>query len=226
MSSRFSRATAITAAGLLALSLSACTSGSFLGASPLDAATPTTVAQPVATTTPLVFDSVFTDMGSVHPAVMVSNQLELELDMWTEQKTHEWYTDSEKTFSFVINVYDLAVPAEASFATKRQVFMSNLSVKASTTTTSGAVETPLILDVDPVAVTLDPEALKSENGLLITSPKGGFQLEGNTIGVLAPDTLGLTLDFAMTISTESTSGSGVYMTQVVHQVVPVAIFSR
>jgi hypothetical protein len=220
-----SRAGSTAAVGLLAMSLTSCSvSGGLFGDNPLAAAQvePTTVA----TTVPLEYNSVFSDMGSIHPTAMIGNQLELELDMWTEQKTHEWYPDSEKLFSFVVNVYDQTVPAEAPFSSKRLVYMSNLTVTATTTTTSGNVETPLVLNVDPVAVTLDPEALRSDYGLLITSPKGGFQLESNAIGEVAADTEGLSLDFAMTISAESAPGSGVYVTQPVHQLVPVAIFQR
>jgi hypothetical protein len=172
----------------------------------------------------LVFDSVFTDMGSVHPTVSIGPALDLELDMWTEQKTHEWSTDGEKLFSFVISVYDRAVPAEAPFDTKRHVYMSNIAVTATTSTTSGASVSPFVLNTDPVLVTLDPEALRSEHGLLITSPKGGFQLESNQIGALSPDTYGVLLDFAMTVSTEAVAGGGAFSTQVVHVPVPVAIF--
>jgi hypothetical protein len=183
------------------------------------------VGTPAPTGTPaLVFDSVFTDMGSVHPTVSIGPQLELELDMWTEQKTHEWSTAGEKLFSFVIDVHDGAVPAEAPFDTKRHVYMSNIAVTATTSTTSGVSVSPFVLDSDPVLVTLDPEALRSDHGLLITSPKGGFQLESNQIGALSADTYGVVLDFAMTISAETVAGGGSYSTQVVHVPVPVAIF--
>jgi len=222
-----SRAGSTAAAGLLALSLTSCSAaGGLFGSSPMDASQVVATQAPTTTAAPLQYNSVFTDMGSIHPTTMIGTQLELELDMWTEQKTHEWYPDNEKLFSFVVNVYDQSVPAEAPFASKRLVYMSNLTVTATTTTTSGNVETPLVLNVDPVAVTLDPEALRSDYGLLITSPKGGFQLESNSIGVVADDTEGLSLDFAMTISSETTPGSGVYVTQPVHQLVPVAIFQR
>ncbi|MCS5720394.1 hypothetical protein N1028_08660 [Herbiconiux sp. CPCC 203407] len=176
----------------------------------------------------LQFASVFTDMGSVHPTVDVAEQLELKLDVWTEQKTHDWTPMADKRFSFVIGVYDNRVSAEATFDQKRRVYMSNLTVTAKTTTTSGEVELPYALNTDPLKVTLDPEALRSEQGLglLITSPKGGFQLESQQIGVLAEDTEGLMLDFAMQVSFETSPLSNTYTTQVVHQYVPVAIFSE
>jgi hypothetical protein len=176
----------------------------------------------------LQFASVFTDMGSVHPTVDVAEQLELKLDVWTEQKTHDWTPMADKRFSFVIGVYDNRVPADATFDQKRRVYMSNLTVTAKTSTTSGLVELPYTLNTDPLKVTLDPEALRSEQGLglLITSPKGGFQLESQQIGVLADDTEGLMLDFAMQVSFETSPLSNTYTTQVVHQYVPVAIFSE
>jgi hypothetical protein len=211
---------------LLVLGLSGCATGSMFGSSPIDAAAVSTSSTPTPSASPLEFNSVFTDMGSVHPTQLIADRLQLELDMWTEQKTHEWYYDSDKKFSFVIDVTDQSQTEDAPFATKRLVYMSNLTVTATTTTTSGTIETPLVLSVDPIAATLDPEALSSSYGLLITSPKGGFQLESQTIGTLAPDTIGLNLDFAMTLTSESSAASGAFVTQTIHQTVPVAIFSN
>jgi hypothetical protein len=211
---------------LLAFGLTGCSTAGLFGDSPFgnesDADAPTSTP----TAEPLVFDSVFTDMGSVHQNQMIANQLQLQLDMWTEQKTHEWYTDAQKAFSFVIDVTDLNTTTDAPFATKRQVYMSSLSVTATTTTTSGTIETPLVLSVNPVEATLDPEALSSTYGLLITSPKGGLQMVDNIIGPLADDTLGLTLDFSMIVSAEAVAGTGSFVTQTIHQTVPVAIFSQ
>ena len=226
MTSRFRKLAAASLVTLAAISLTACSSIPMFGPPPaaLTGAQTTTVPTPAAT--PLVYDSVFSDMGSIHPKVKLANRLELELDMWTEQKTHEWYPDSEKLFSMVISVFDTKVSSKASFEKKRKVYMSNLTVTATTTTTSGVVENPFVMNVNPVKVTLDPEALRSSKGLLITSPKGGFQLQSNKIGTLAADTTGLVLDFAMTISTQASGGSRNYTTQVVHQMVPVAIFQR
>lgn len=178
--------------------------------------------------TDLQFASVFTDMGSVHPTVDIADQLQLKLDVWTEQKTHDWTPLADKRFSFVIGVYDNRVPAEATFDQKRRVYMSNLTVTAKTSTASGMVEVPYTLNTDPLKVTLDPEALRSDQGLglLITSPKGGFQLESQQIGVLADDTQGVMLDFAMQVSFETSPLSNTYTTQIVHQYIPVAIFSE
>jgi len=222
---RTSRTVIAGGLALIAFGMTGCSAITpFLGTQPVQNVA---AAAPAPSATPdLVFDSVFTDMGSIHPTLMIGTDLELQLDMWTEQKTHEWYTDSDKLFSFVINVFDRSVSADAPFSTKRLVYMSNISVTATTSTTSGASVSPFVLDTDPLLVTLDPEALRSADGLLITSPKGGFQLESNQIGTVSSDTYGVTLDFAMTIATESAAGSGGYTTQVVHVPVPVAIFPR
>jgi uncharacterized protein YceK len=187
-----------------------------------------TAASDSATASGLQFASVFTDMGSVHPTVDLGEQLQLQLDVWTEQKTHDWTPMADKRFSFVIGVYDRRVPAEAAFDQKRRVYMSNITVTAQTSSASGTVETPYVLNTDPLKVTLDPEALRSEQGLglLITSPKGGFQLESQQIGVLAADTQGVMLDFAFQVSFENAPLSNTYTTQVVHQYVPIAIFSE
>jgi hypothetical protein len=184
--------------------------------------------EPQVAGTNLQFASLFTDMGSVHPTVDIADQLELTLDVWTEQKTHDWTPLADKRFSFVIGVYDNRVAAAAPFDQKRRVYMSNISVTAKTSTASGVVETPYALNTDPLRVTLDPEALRSDQGLglLITSPKGGFQLESQQIGVLAGDTEGVMLDFAMQVSFETSPLSNAYTTQIVHQYVPVAIFSE
>jgi len=225
-SPRLSRSVLAGGLSFLALGLTGCSAlAPLMGTQPIQQNV--AVVTPTPTPTPeLVFDSVFTDMGSIHPTLMIGPELELELDMWTEQKTHEWYTDSDKLFSFVISVYDRSVDADAPFESKRHVYMSNISVMATTSTTSGSTVSPFVLNSDPLLVTLDPEALRSDQGLLITSPKGGFQLESNQIGEVSDDTYGVTLDFAMTISSETTAGTGTYGTQVVHVPVPVAIFPR
>jgi hypothetical protein len=226
MHTRLPRILTAGVVALLALGTSGCSTAGLFGESPMGGSSDSETATATPTAVPLEFDSVFTDMGSVHQNQMVANQLQLQLDMWTEQKTHEWYTDAQKTFSFVIDVTDLNTTTDAPFATKRQVYMSSLSVTATTTTDSGVVETPLVLSVNPVEATLDPEALSSPYGLLITSPKGGLQMVDNIIGPLADDTYGLTLDFSMIVSAEAVAGTGSFVTQTIHQTVPVAVFSE
>lgn len=222
MTRRFARASRTSAVSVLTLSLALSLTGC-AGLSSVIGIDPVT-----ATTAPddgtLVFNSEFTDMGSIHPKIVLADQLELELDMWTEQKTREWYPDSDKRFSFVISVYDRSVSPDASFESKRHVYMSNIAVTSTVESATGGTSSAYSLNADPVMLTLDPEALQSDQGLLITSPKGGFQLESERIGSVPADTTGITLDFAMTISSESVAGSGSYSSETVHQLIPVAIF--
>jgi len=227
MPSLLTRISAVSLVALASLTLTGCSIGMpfSVGESPIAAAQAAATSTPTPTPTPeLVFNSEFSDMGSVHPSTLIGDELDLTLDMWTEQKTHDWTASSEKLFSFVINVFDNKVPADATFANKRTVYMSKLVVTATTSTDSGTSSTPFVLNVDPVAATLDPEAIRSEYGLLITSPKGGFQLESNAINQLPDDTNGLNLDFAMTITSEAASGTKNFIQQEVHISVPVAIF--
>jgi len=226
MPSRYTRVGSVAAVGILALSLAGCSTGGMLFGESSSASETTPTPTPTATTIP--FESEFTDMGSVHYPTMVAAQLQLDLDMWTEQKTHEWTADSDKLYSIVINVTDLTVPATAAFATKRQVFMSNLSISYVPTMANGDKGSSVpLLTVNPVTATLDPEALRSDQyGLLITSPKGGFQMESNEIGDLADDVTGITLSFAMTITAESAGGSNTYITQPFVTPVEVAIFTE
>jgi hypothetical protein len=225
------RAASATAAVATVVALSGCSTIMPLFGiqpTPITQGSASTPIEPQAADTNLQFASLFTDMGSVHPTADIADQLELTLDVWTEQKTHDWTPLADKRFSFVIGVYDNRVAAEAPFDQKRRVYMSNISVTAKTSTASGVVETPYALNTDPLKVTLDPEAMRSDQGLglLITSPKGGFQLESQQIGVLADDTEGVMLDFAMQVSFETSPLSNAYTTQIVHQYVPVAIFSE
>jgi hypothetical protein len=223
MSSRFSRVGTIAIVGLMAASLSGCAAvGSVFGLVPASEVTAT----PTPTATVAPFESEFTDMGAVHPASLIGTSLNLNLDMWTEQKTHEWTANSEKLFSLVIDALDTTVPAEAAFALKRQVFMSNVTVTGTPVTADGTEGTPIpLINVDPIAATLDPEALRSVYGLLITSPKGGFQLESTDIGPLEDGVTGIIIDVKMTITAESAGGSAAYAAQVVEQQIPVAIFT-
>lgn len=215
------------------------------GPAPFEQQQPTAApaaANPATTANGLEFNSVFTDFGSIHPRVSIGPDLELELDMWTEQKTHEWYAPTEKVFSFVVNVHDNRVPEDAPFEQKRRVFMSNITVTSATSANSGVMENPFVLNADPTKITRDPEALRSEYGLLVTAPKGGLQVEGNRIGQLAADTYGLTLDFAFQLVIEgaasnipgggfdqhgyTSAGYNGFTTQVVHIPVPIAIFTQ
>ena len=61
--------------------------------------------------------------------------------------------------------------------------------------------------------------------MLVTSPKGAFELRNQKIGTVSADTIGITLTLTATVSIETAAGSGVYVDQQVVQQVPIAIFA-
>ena len=196
-----------------------------------EAATSAATATPTPTTTcsNFPFESVFSAYGTVHYTQMLSDNLTLDVDMWTEQKTHEWYADTDKTLKFVINVQDTAdgLTLDSPFTDRRAVYMSKLVLKGDTMTATGATEEPLNETLDPRDETLDPEALHKGNGLLITSPKGGFQRKTDTtIGQLAADTIGINMNFTLSLKVQHKQNSKTYDATTVNVTLPIAIFDE
>ena len=60
--------------------------------------------------------------------------------------------------------------------------------------------------------------------MLITSPKGAFELRNQMIRPTATDTRGIDLFFTATVWTEQRAGSGRFVKRKVSQRVPIAIF--
>jgi hypothetical protein len=208
----------------VALLLSGCDTLLGIDSSTESVATPTSTPTPTQTCSNYGFESVFSAYGSVHYTRELADNLTMYIDMWTEQKTHEWYPEAEKKLNFVINVLDTNAEEDDAFKLKRKVYMSELVLDANTVTPSGTSEVAFSMDVDPIEATLDPEALSSKYGLLITSPKGGFQKEDNTIGTVAAETIGMNMDFQLTLSTQTKAGKSKYKTRVYTVELPVAIF--
>lgn len=219
------------AASTLALaSLTACSGFNPPGWVDTNAPTPSASGSsspaPTATCDNFGFTSVFSAFGTVNYTLILAPGLTLTLNMYTEQKTHEWYFDTDKQLSYSINVVDSHAAERDPFVDKRRVYMSRIVVNADTVEKDGQTTAAYTLDADPRTITLDPEALQSKKyGLLITSPKGGLLYEHTKIGVLPDDTYGLNLDFELTISSESTKGSNRYHTETYPITLPIAIFS-
>lgn len=219
-------ASALAASALTLTTLAACdgfTPPGWVAETP--ASTATGSATPTATCSTFGFESVFSQYGSVHYTLILAPGLTLYTDMWTEQLTHDWTATSDKQLNYVINVVDTHANEDDPFSDKRKVYMSELSVTANTVQKSGATTAAYKLDDDPRDITLDPEALQSKKyGLLITSPKGGFQYEKTEIGQVPDDTYGLNMDFALTMSTQTAKGSKKYTTDTYTFTLPIAIF--
>lgn len=188
-------------------------------------------ASPAATSTPSVptesvFNSQFTEDGTYQSHIDV-NGVDFVFTIWPTKstpRTNDWYPLGNKFFSFTLTAYDLDRGLRDPFKTKRKVYMSRIRVAAKTTAASGVAETPYTLSSTAAKITFDPQPVKSRYGMLITSPKGAFELRNQKIGELALDTQGLTLTFEATVSIQQTDKSKTYDTETIHEEVPITIF--
>lgn len=141
-------------------------------------------------------------------------------------RTNEWFPQGDKFLSFTFQAYDLDQKLRDPFRTKRKVWLSRISVTSATTTSDGgATEHPYELDTLAPRATFDPEPLTSRHGMLVTSPKGAFEIRNQRIGTVSADTVGVTLELTAVVSIETRAGSGRYVEAKVSQSVPIAIFA-
>jgi hypothetical protein len=182
---------------------------------------------PVATCNNYGFESVFSAYGTVHYTRKLANKLTLDFDMFTEQKTHDWTPElATKTINFVINVVDSNATVDDPFADKREVYLSSLKLTADAVNAAGDSTQALELTLPPRKTTLDPEALHKGNGLLITSPKGGYQRQKfTTLPVVPADSLGMNLTFKLGISAQHSKGSKTFDRSTFSIKLPVGVFS-
>ena len=67
--------------------------------------------------------------------------------------------------------------------------------------------------------------MTTKYGMLITSPKGAFELRNQAIKPTADDTTGIDLHFTATVWVQTKAGSCTYEKMTIKQKVPIAIFS-
>ena len=99
-----------------------------------------------------------------------------------------------KYFSFTFQAYDLARDLRDPFKTKRKVYLEPRSQVTSATTTSDGGADPGAVHARRLGAqgrTFDPEPLTTKYGMLITSPKGAFELRNQAIGEVSADTVGV-----------------------------------
>jgi len=142
-------------------------------------------------------------------------------------RTNEWYPLGTKYFTFTFLAYDLDQDLRAPFAKKRKVYLGDIEVTSSTTLATGAPgnQQPYALDAKARDVTFDPEPVTTPRGMLITSPKGAFELRNQAIGEMSLDTRGLTLNFKATVFVQDQPGGGSYTRRTIKESVPIAIFA-
>jgi hypothetical protein len=140
-------------------------------------------------------------------------------------RTNEWFPGGKKYFSFTFQAYDLSQKLRDPFRSKRKVYLKRIKVTSATVTSNGgATEQPYELDVAAKSATFDPEPVSTRYGMLITSPKGAFELRNQAIGPMSKDTAGVELTFRAVVYVQTRTGSSTYVKRTVKQVVPIAIF--
>lgn len=182
-------------------------------------------ATPGATETP--YDSQFTRDGTFQSHIDV-NGLDFVYTLYPTKstpRTNEWYPKGNKFFSFTFQAYDLDRALRDKYATKRQVYLDHITVTSQTKTTDGGrVQHPYQLDAVAKDITFDPEPLTTTYGMIITSPKGAFELRNQRIKATSPDTRGIDLLFTSTVWIQESPGSTRFYKKVIRQKVPIAIF--
>lgn len=191
---------------------------------------PVEAESPAATPTETPYESQFTRDGTFQSHVDV-NGLDFVFNIYPTKatpRTNEWYPRGNKFFSFTFQAYDLDRELRDPFETKRKVYLGNIKVTSRTVLSDGSrgTERPYELDADAKTITFDPEPVSVPRyGMLITSPKGAFELRNQKIREMALDTRGLDLTFNATVWYETTPGSDSFTKTVIKQKVPVAIFA-
>jgi hypothetical protein len=219
------RAVALVVALVIALGVSGCDT---FGSDSKDDSKPSSSGTP--TPAAAAFDSQFTRDGTFqsHISLPEAPGMDFVYTLYPTKstpRTNEWYPTGGKYFSFTFQAYDLDRDLRDPFKTKRKVWLSHVTVTSATTTSEGgATQSPYSLDADAPRTTFDPQPLTTKYGMLITSPKGAFELRNQMIGDMSADTIGVTLTLTASVSVETKAGSGKYTQASVTQQVPIAIF--
>jgi hypothetical protein len=183
-------------------------------------------ASPTGTETP--YDSQFTRDGTFQSHIDVGG-LDFVYTLYPTKstpRTNEWYPKGNKYFSFTFQAYDLDRRLRDPFSTKRKVYLEHITVTSEARTTDGGrTQHPYELDAVAEDVTFDPEPVTTRYGMIVTSPKGAFELRNQKIGPTSSDTRGIDLHFTATVWIQKSPGSSSYARKVIRQKVPIAIFS-
>jgi hypothetical protein len=212
-------------ASLAALVLAVALSGCSLLVDDEPEADPTP--SPSASAADDAYDSQFTRDGTFQSHIDV-NGVDFVYTLYPTKatpRTHEWYPLGNKFFSFTFQAYDLDRGLRERFATKRKVYLERIRVRSVSITAEGqGTEHPYRLDSVAKKITFDPEPVTTDKGMIITSPKGAFELRNQRIGAMSLDTRGLQLTFVATVWIQDAPGSQRFYQRQIRQVVPIGIF--
>lgn len=182
---------------------------------------------PSATPTEVPFDSEFSRDGTFQSHEDVDD-IDFVYTIWSAKatpRTYQWYPKGDKFFSFTFQGYDTQQRMRDPFRTKRRVWLERMRIESVTTTKSGSVESPYNLNERAPDITFDPQARTHPRyGMLITSPKGAFELRNQAIKDMAEDTEGITLKFTAIVHVQDKAGTGGYTRKTVSLRLPIAIF--
>jgi hypothetical protein len=217
------RRTAAALVAVTALLLSGCSAISDLTGNDDPSESPS--ASPSESETP--YESQFTRDGTFQSHINIDN-IDYVYTLYPTKstpRTNEWYPKGEKFFSFTFQAYDLDRDLDDPFKTKRKVYLDRIRVTSTVKTPSGTNdEHPYELSGLAKELTFDPEPVSTSRGMLITSPKGAFELRNQAIQPTAADTIGIDLTFTGSVYVERRAGSKTYDHQTIRQRVPIAIF--
>jgi len=192
---------------------------------------PVPAESPSASAVEAAFDSQFTRDGTFQSHVNVKN-VDFVYNMYPTKatpRTNEWFPRGKKYFSFTFGAYDLDRGLRDPFATKRKVYLANIKVTSRTVLADGSkgTERPYSLNADAKTITFDPEpVVVPRYGMLITSPKGAFELRNQEIGEMALDTRGIEMTFTATVWIQETAGASTsFFRKEIKQKVPIAVFA-
>ncbi len=214
---------AVASLATVAALLSGCSA--FDGLTSSDEPSTSPSASPTAVETP--YDSQFTRDGTFQSHIDI-NGVDFVYTLYPTKstpRTNEWYPKGNKFFSFTFQAYDLDRTLRDRFATKRKVYLDHITVSSETKTTDGGrTQHPYELDAVAKDITFDPEPVTTKYGMIITSPKGAFELRNQKIRATSPDTKGIDLLFTATVWIQDSPGSAKFYKKVIRQKVPIAIF--
>lgn len=192
---------------------------------------PVPAESPAESATEAAFDSQFTRDGTFQSHVDV-NGVDFVYNMYPTKatpRTNEWFPLGKKYFSFTLGAYDLDRGLRDPFATKRKVYLADIKVTSRTVLADGSkgTERPYELSADAKTITFDPEPVTNPRyGMLITSPKGAFELRNQEIGEMSLETRGIRLTFTATVWIQETAGASTsYYRRQIKQRVPIAVFA-
>ncbi|MFT4300100.1 MAG: hypothetical protein QM597_10745 [Aeromicrobium sp.] len=173
--------------------------------------------------------SMFTDNGTFMSRTTIDG-IDFVLTLYPTDATpytHEWYPKGDKFFTMSMTAYDTERGERDPYATKRMVYFDRLTVTSIAVDADGDTVglEPYRLDEQPARITFDPEPLADpQYGLLITSPKGAFELRDQVIGDLDPSVRMVTLQFRADVWAQNTAGSSDMNRHTIDVEIPMVIF--